>query len=989
MKLSALRAIACVLTLLAHVAMSARAELISTAADILTDEGKSHEPSISGDGRYVVFSSDRTLLSGDINPGTDVYLKDRATGALRLLSDARGGDQPLISADGRVVVYRATGPFPKIRLVTLRRPEAARTVSYPYNGSGSFRYADTAAISADGRYVAFPFKPLPGFSGLSDTLLSVVDTLEDDRLNSGQALNSEFIVNNGGRMTISRTGLQTFFETNDAILPAIDANGVADIYQATRSSLQVRLISFNQAGSPQKGFARHPVLTSGEDAVFFISDTQLSTEDTDGRATLYRSTAASGFASAEPIATPVEPVALSRQATGDGQYVTFLARKEGKLQPWILRLADGEAWQLAPSAVETGVPAISADNRAIAFATKAKLTNEDGDKALDVYVVNNRDTGAGIAAPVVTLGGVSIGQTITEGTALNVTATADGGTTPILSTALEVNGLVIAREVGASIQQQLTLLRGTHVIRALSLNRSNVPGESEPVTVIVRPVGNSLRITALPPTRIPQADGTTRLLGALRLDSTVTTLRGPFQIIVAESPVPTTWELFGSEDQVPPGEESIVGVIDIPALPANGAEVRNFDVTLSPTSLAGDGFQGQGLLVTARLREMISGTWVDRDLITLHRETPFLNEETPGPNGGIPQGSPNITGPTFNPATLQSLQIQGPARVGANGSAAFKATATFSNGVRPCKPDWEITAGAGAASISTSGVLTAMNVDKEVTVTVRATFGGLVSTQNVVVFPRSPKVSVRARDAFANESGDPGSFRIMRSSGTGEPLTVQYRLSGSATTGSDYAIQQGSVVIPGGSSAIDVEVQPAQDGFFDGRETVILTLLPTGDYRLGSQRTATVFIDDDEPFPAGLPDAAISLRGGARSGDLQANPADGSIQQVRGRAKKNKTLTFFCDITNRTEAVFDCEVDAGAGLLGFQVQYLFGGSDVTQSVMDGSFVINNFAPGESARLVVKIKPTAETPVNSLFRCPITVSGGPFADLVEAAAERSR
>jgi Tol biopolymer transport system component len=68
----------------------------------------------SGDGRFVAFTSTKSLTPADSNGTNDVFLLDVTNGTMRLLSMNLGGtgsgnggsDQPTISGDGRFVVYR-------------------------------------------------------------------------------------------------------------------------------------------------------------------------------------------------------------------------------------------------------------------------------------------------------------------------------------------------------------------------------------------------------------------------------------------------------------------------------------------------------------------------------------------------------------------------------------------------------------------------------------------------------------------------------------------------------------------------------------------------------------------------------------------------------------------------------------------------------------------------------------------------------------------
>src|SRR5262245_20488526 len=86
-----------------------RANVSSTG---LESNGPSEKPAISADGRIVAFPSSATnLVAGDQNGLQDVFVRDRAAGTTRLVSEAVKGEAngqslaALVSADGRVVAY--------------------------------------------------------------------------------------------------------------------------------------------------------------------------------------------------------------------------------------------------------------------------------------------------------------------------------------------------------------------------------------------------------------------------------------------------------------------------------------------------------------------------------------------------------------------------------------------------------------------------------------------------------------------------------------------------------------------------------------------------------------------------------------------------------------------------------------------------------------------------------------------------------------------
>jgi hypothetical protein len=86
---------------------------ISVASDGTQSDGESHDPHISGNGRYVVFTSEATnLVAGDHNGVRDVFLHDLLLHTTTRVSVAAGGvegndrsELARISADGSVIAF--------------------------------------------------------------------------------------------------------------------------------------------------------------------------------------------------------------------------------------------------------------------------------------------------------------------------------------------------------------------------------------------------------------------------------------------------------------------------------------------------------------------------------------------------------------------------------------------------------------------------------------------------------------------------------------------------------------------------------------------------------------------------------------------------------------------------------------------------------------------------------------------------------------------
>jgi len=126
---------------------------------------------LSGDGRFVAFTSlAADLISGDTNDGVDVFLCDRQLSQTVRLSvstdgaEANGDSQgPAMSADGRFIVFSSTASnlVPNDTngssdvFVHDAGTGLTTRVSVSPLGTEGNGWSDEAAISADGRYVAF------------------------------------------------------------------------------------------------------------------------------------------------------------------------------------------------------------------------------------------------------------------------------------------------------------------------------------------------------------------------------------------------------------------------------------------------------------------------------------------------------------------------------------------------------------------------------------------------------------------------------------------------------------------------------------------------------------------------------------------------------------------------------------------------------------------------------------------------------------------
>ncbi|HOX57811.1 MAG TPA: hypothetical protein P5205_06300 [Candidatus Paceibacterota bacterium] len=138
--------------------------LVSVGTNGMGANGLSYGPAISGNGRYVAFTSHATnLVVGDNNRASDVFVRDLQTGTTTLASVNRFGTVPgdaesdwsEISSDGRYVLFQSRArnlvmaSFTGATNLFVRDLQAGTNYALTTNG------LSCAAMTPDGRFVAF------------------------------------------------------------------------------------------------------------------------------------------------------------------------------------------------------------------------------------------------------------------------------------------------------------------------------------------------------------------------------------------------------------------------------------------------------------------------------------------------------------------------------------------------------------------------------------------------------------------------------------------------------------------------------------------------------------------------------------------------------------------------------------------------------------------------------------------------------------------
>jgi len=252
------------------------------------DAASPGQPSISADGRYVVFESSATnLVSGDTNGVSDIFVRDRLTGTTARVSvDSSGvqGDQ------------ESLGP----------------------------------SISADGRYVAF-YSAAANLVALDTN--GVTDAFVHDRQTGVTELASVDSAGNQGDgdcyfPTLSADGRYVAFRSAATNLVLSDTNGFFDIFVRDRQSATTERVSVDSASGQSDGDSGlHPVISAdGRFVVFYSGGTNLVPGDTNGFFDVFLRDRLSGTTVRASLgAGGVEANANCSLASvsADGRYVAF------------------------------------------------------------------------------------------------------------------------------------------------------------------------------------------------------------------------------------------------------------------------------------------------------------------------------------------------------------------------------------------------------------------------------------------------------------------------------------------------------------------------------------------------------------------------------------------------------------------------------------------------------------------------------------------
>jgi Tol biopolymer transport system component len=238
-----------------------------------------HFVGISADGRYVAFSSYASnLVPDDTNNHVDVFVHDRQTGVTERVSvDSngnelyRGGTWPSISGDGRYVA------FTSLRTLYIHDRETGVTedVSVDINGRWTVWGGQWPSISANGRYVSFGSSVsnlVPGDTNRTgDIFVRDRETNVTERVSVDSNGNQANNYSGWSKASISPDGRYVVFDSGASNLVPGDTNNQTDIFVHDRQTGITERVNVDSDGNEANGNSLFPSISDDGRYVAFSS----------------------------------------------------------------------------------------------------------------------------------------------------------------------------------------------------------------------------------------------------------------------------------------------------------------------------------------------------------------------------------------------------------------------------------------------------------------------------------------------------------------------------------------------------------------------------------------------------------------------------------------------------------------------------------------------------------------------------------------------
>lgn len=390
---------------------------VSVDSDGKEGNGSSIMPAISGDGRYVAFTSEAAnLVGGDTNEYMDVFVHDRQTGATTRVSVASDGGQadgpslyPAISADGRYVAFASVAESlvgADAYGIVIHDRVTGETSSITGDG-WDYGMFGLPSISGDGRYVAFMYQQvdLEREQPLGNIGVYVHDCRTGEAALISAAPGGTAADGHAAFPSLSADGRYVVFYSDATNLVEGDGNETGDVFVHDRRTGLTSRVSVAVDGGDADGPSMPVASISARGRyVVFTSMARNLVSDTPAGPGIYLRDLLTGQTT--PVPAPAGDYDMSWHAaiSPDGRYIAFLSTtvppppadpdEEGAPLIWGIHIHDrltGETQAVKPAALSTEwgwvVLGLSAGGRYVVFASEfSDLVSDDTNDTVDVFV---------------------------------------------------------------------------------------------------------------------------------------------------------------------------------------------------------------------------------------------------------------------------------------------------------------------------------------------------------------------------------------------------------------------------------------------------------------------------------------------------------------------------------------------------------------------------------------------------------------------------
>jgi len=414
-----LSALALAISLTSVISQAAETTLISgkTGNNIL---GSSFQPALSQDGNVIAFVSNAGALVNDNNSLQHVYVKNLNTNAIHRISVSSTGANansinfnPSISADGRYVVFYSIASNlvgndnNNASDVFLHDLQSSTTqiVSTDSHNSMANAESNDAAISADGQFVVF--------SSLANNLVTTdnsgkrqiyVKNLQTD-------VTQIVSVNNAGHAgdedsfspSISGDGRYIVFSSLANNFDKHSANNQYDLFLHDRNSGKTERIVFSHTGNLSNGHSDQAHISTDGNIIAYVSmANNIISDDTNNQIDVFLYDRSKGESiRIDKNSTQPDASSFSPKVSGNGRFVAFFSsatnlinndnngRDDMFIYDRFLNTIVLSSVSNSGTAIDRNIDRITSinhDGTRAAFSTSTSLESQDQNNQLDVYL---------------------------------------------------------------------------------------------------------------------------------------------------------------------------------------------------------------------------------------------------------------------------------------------------------------------------------------------------------------------------------------------------------------------------------------------------------------------------------------------------------------------------------------------------------------------------------------------------------------------------